>query len=153
MFFITDEYEVCGQLCAQPYNRGGAWVLMVLSICHVLPIQLNIWSFYFIPRKFHTAIYGIEGDLINPSGIESPLLPDANEDGLVALNDDDWKYRGDDSFTSEDNTLRSRPTSSPPERKIAYKPPNMNSRTKIRSPGDLNSDFRHSETYDGRDQF
>jgi len=94
MFFITDEYENCGQLCSQPRDRAAAWILMVLSICRILPIQLNIWSFYFIPRKFHTAIYdNDDSDLINPGGIESPLLK--GQDNLLVIDEDVWNLRRD----------------------------------------------------------
>lgn len=50
--FMKEKYEACGGMCAQPYDQKAAAILLLLGLCHILPVELNIVSFYFIPRRF-----------------------------------------------------------------------------------------------------
>ena len=82
------KYSSCGGMCAQPYDQKAAAILLLLGLCNILPIELNIVSFYFIPRRFQ--VVSGEDNIILENSLESPLLGIQNE----LYNDDlDWQTR------------------------------------------------------------
>ena len=76
--------ETCGQLCAEPMSDPAAWLLLVIDLCHLVPMQLFLIVFYFIPRRYYLS--GEEEDIdIDKLDIKEPLL-EINE----ALYEKDW---------------------------------------------------------------
>ena len=66
------KYSSCGGMCAQPYDQKAAAILLLLGLCNILPIELNIVSFYFIPRR-HQVVSG-EDNIALETTNETPLL-------------------------------------------------------------------------------
>ena len=75
-------------MCAQPYDQKAAAILLLLCLCNIMPIELNIVCFYFIPRRFQ--VVSGEENIALETTIETPLLGIQNE-----LYDDDldWQVR------------------------------------------------------------
>ena len=103
ILFVADAYESCAQLCSQPYDSKGAAIVLLLGICHLLPAQFNLVSFWFIPKRFNVEIYGGRGDDIYLDNIDTPLLHLRSD--LDKIDDDrDWQVRQEQyrrSFESE----------------------------------------------------
>ena len=141
IFFMSDQYEACENLCSQPYDRKAAAILFLLSFCHVLPAQLNLWSFYFIPRRFHVEIYGMTDEDNIDIGIETPLLNIQN--GLDVIDDDlIWNRNRVDSEHSSRGDQRSNPSMGSRN----YRPPPLSQRGRRRRPGGTYNEVLHSST-------
>ena len=94
ILFMSDKFSTCSALCAQPYDEKAAIVLLILSICHLLPAQMNIVSFYFIPRRFEVAIYGNVVDDIKLSDTHDTPLLLRYESEFGQIDDDvNWQVR------------------------------------------------------------
>ena len=53
---INDKDAIaCAELCAEPRNILSAWLLLLIDLCHLLPMELFIVSFYVIPRRFYAS--------------------------------------------------------------------------------------------------
>jgi len=78
LFGIKDPtFNNCARLCAQPYSNGASIYLLVLSICHLVPSHLFLYSFYIIPRRFYASAESEDMKLVKDLGtLETPLLND-----------------------------------------------------------------------------
>ena len=43
----------CAKLCAMPKTNAAAFFLLFLTLCHLIPTHLFLYSFYVIPRRFY----------------------------------------------------------------------------------------------------
>ena len=45
--------QTCTELCAEPLTNEAAWLLLILDLCHLIPMELFLVVFYIIPRRFY----------------------------------------------------------------------------------------------------
>ena len=70
----TDSLATCSG-CAMPNTNGSALYLFMLTICHLVPTHLFLYSFYIIPRRFNVATEAENMSLVNdPGALQTPLL-------------------------------------------------------------------------------
>ena len=96
VMFLSDQFDACTKFCAQPYDDRAAVILLGLNIFHLLPVQLNVVSFYFIPRKFHVEIYGMHDGVaeIKLNDLDTPLLVSNFQGDFNKIDDDiNWQVR------------------------------------------------------------
>lgn len=78
LFGVKDPaFTNCARFCAQPYSNGASIYLLVLSICHLVPSHLFLYSFYIIPRRFYASAESEDMKLVKDlKSLDTPLLND-----------------------------------------------------------------------------
>ena len=72
---MSERYETCVTLCAEPHDSRAAAILFLMSLFHCCTVQMYVIAFYFIPRRFHVEVYDVaESIRITQYGLQSQLI-------------------------------------------------------------------------------